>query len=233
MNSIDIIKELNSIVNDVNEKIENLPEMQRLCDLQQQDILHFIEGKKLNATQMSRIIRLLKRTRRNRREYKNELSLCVGIKQKLSNDLTSGIDVENIDTYYEFKTDVLKDFGFDIGDRLVFEHSNKLPNTIETCDCVNTTASMVDNNQDTSISSKDIIDDVLASYNDFRRIKITKVCDNSTIIVGGISKAINIIMQERYGKIKLSEFTTNVLGIIDALQNRKMYLGYSIEYEEN
>jgi hypothetical protein len=75
-----------------------------LCDLREQDLLHFLENENCDAVAMIKVAKGLKEVRYQRRCVKIELDKC--------NSIYSAIEKKNLDKFeektYEYKTDVLK-----------------------------------------------------------------------------------------------------------------------------
>ena len=78
--------------------------MLSVCDLQQEDILHFIELEKCDAVAMARATKKLKLVRQKRREIKQELAVVAVVCDRLNTTLKEKDFVPGV-----YKTDVIKD----------------------------------------------------------------------------------------------------------------------------
>lgn len=115
-NSLDLVERLNDIVSYVNSSMEDLSKNISLYDLQEQDILHFIENKSVGASNMSKLIKLIKSVRNERRKCKFEYMRLQSLSAKLRNKDTCILDtkfeIKELPNYYDFKTNILESIGF-------------------------------------------------------------------------------------------------------------------------
>lgn len=92
----------------LNRIIEKKTEMYQLLskkDLEQQDILHFIENEKCSAAKMSKLIKKLKEVRHERREIKNEIDALMEVHCRIGGkELVS----KNITTY-KYRTNIVQE----------------------------------------------------------------------------------------------------------------------------
>lgn len=123
--SIELVEYLNSITCYVNDTMKELSSEISLYDLQEQDILHFIENKGVGASNMSKLFKLIREVRGKRRKCKNEFMRLQSLSTKLRNKETCLLDtkfeIKDLPNYYDFKTNVLESIGFigcNIGGRM-------------------------------------------------------------------------------------------------------------------
>jgi hypothetical protein len=68
----DILKQILELFKNVNIRLEELQKQQSILDIQQQELLHYIENHKTNAIESCKLIKLLQQVRYQRRDVKNE-----------------------------------------------------------------------------------------------------------------------------------------------------------------
>lgn len=78
-------KELNDLEKAFRTRFNQLHKLKQEYDLQQQDILHFIEFEKYDAPTGSKILKKLKEIRQRRREIKDEYEELQSILRKMKN----------------------------------------------------------------------------------------------------------------------------------------------------
>ena len=74
------------------------------CDLEQEDILHFIEFEKYDAITMVKLVKKLKNVRQRRREIKDQYQVAQMMCDRLKNQS------KNEDRSYNYRTDITKEF---------------------------------------------------------------------------------------------------------------------------
>jgi hypothetical protein len=74
-------------------------------DLQQQDILHFLEFEKCDAVTMVKATKKLKEVRKKRREIKNKYQVVYVMCERLKNPIKNENFADG-----DYKTDVIKEF---------------------------------------------------------------------------------------------------------------------------
>ena len=97
------IKNYNAFLKEVNIRYDELQHKRALYDLQQQDILHYIENKKCDAIISAKLMKKLKEVREKRRAIKEELAALTSIR-----DSSRKSKYKN-KTTYTFKTNVIID----------------------------------------------------------------------------------------------------------------------------
>ena len=114
--SLELVEHLNSINYYINDTMKELSSEISLYDLQEQDILHFIENKSVGASNMSKLFKLIREVRGKRRKCKNEFMRLQSLSTKLRNKETCLLDtkfeIKDLPNYYDFKTDILESIGF-------------------------------------------------------------------------------------------------------------------------
>lgn len=98
------VKEYNTYFTEKCKRKQELIKMLSQCDLQQEDILHFIELEKCDAVSMAKATKQLKIVRQKRREIKNELAVVAVICDRLKTTLEDKDFVGGV-----YKTDIIKE----------------------------------------------------------------------------------------------------------------------------
>lgn len=99
------VEKYNSYREEVQKRKKELEVMMSSVDLEQQDILHFLENEKCDAVTMSKITKKLIVVRKRRREIKEEWEYTNWIWQRISNKM-----VEKEFVGYRYRTDIMKEF---------------------------------------------------------------------------------------------------------------------------
>lgn len=76
----DILKIILHLFQDIDKRQEQLSKEQSVIDSKQDEILHYIENHKLNASERCKIVGLLKDVRIERRQIKNEIDVIRSLK---------------------------------------------------------------------------------------------------------------------------------------------------------
>ena len=249
LNAIKIVELLNNVVQDIKSKKEQLNSQLSEYDLQQQDILHFIENQKLNATQISKLIKMLKQIRSNRRDVKNELARYSALAIKLSNGsnlLECKIETKPENEYYEFKTDVLNEyFGFSLGSKMYFGDTNKVDFTTSNINAIIPTPTLNENvatpeyvreQIEETINTK-VEDDndtntieAIMDHPEGKKIIITNIQTGKSVECKNFESAVmNAIGGSLASKLKPSELVKNVSGAMKAIKLGTEYLGFRWE----
>ena len=248
MDSLKAFEMLKTIIEDVNEKTNSLTQQLSQYDLEQQDILHFIENKKLNAVQMSKVFRLLKEIRESRRKTKNELSRYTSLASKLSgksNLLECKLELKPEDDFYELRTDVLNsDFGFAVGSKMYFGEAAKVIDKKEiftaepTTDDHIATPTYVTSKIEETLGEKDSNNDndddcmieAIMSHPEDQKIILTDMKTRVKIQCNSFEKAVvRAIGGGKLGSIKPTELIKNISGTMKAIKLGNEYLGYRWE----
>lgn len=117
----DLLKFMLNFFQGIDKEIKEAYERLSVLDLKQQDILHYIEATTLNASGYSKVGKLLKQVRTERREIKNEiekLELLQKLTNKYNNKMIQGdiiqtlkglntINKRQAEPKYTCKTDIL------------------------------------------------------------------------------------------------------------------------------
>ena len=117
----DLLKLMLNFFQEIDKEIKESYEKLSILDLKQQDILHYIEATTLNASGYSKVGKLLKQVRTERREIKNEiekLELLQKLTNKYNNKMIQGdiiqtlkglntINKRQAEPKYTCKTDIL------------------------------------------------------------------------------------------------------------------------------
>lgn len=82
---MDVVNELNSFERKIEQRYNELHKKKSKYDLEEQDILHFIEFEKYDAVVGSKLLKKLKETRKYRREIKDEYESLQSILKRLNN----------------------------------------------------------------------------------------------------------------------------------------------------
>lgn len=116
----DLLKYMHQFFTSIDNEIEEITQELSVVDLEQQDILHYIENNNLNAGGYARAGKLLKGVRKRRREIKTDLEKMSSIRDNLTrkyndkfivNDLNKtlkGIEIIKNKTRYINKTNILE-----------------------------------------------------------------------------------------------------------------------------
>lgn len=116
----DLLKYMHQFFTSIDNEIEEITQELSVVDLEQQDILHYIENNNLNAGGYARAGKLLKDVRKRRREIKTDLEKMSSIRDNLTrkyndkfivNDLNKtlkGIEIIKNKTRYINKTNILE-----------------------------------------------------------------------------------------------------------------------------
>ena len=117
----DLLKFMLNFFQGIDKEIKEAYERLSVLDLKQQDILHYIEATTLNASGYSKIGKMLKEVRKERREIKNEIEKLEHLQKltnKYNNKMIQGdiiqtlkglntIDKRQLEPKYTCKTDIL------------------------------------------------------------------------------------------------------------------------------
>lgn len=76
----DILKIMLNLFQDVDNRLKELSKKQSIVDTKQDEILHYIENHKLNASERCKIISLLQKVRKDRRQIKDEMDVIRSLK---------------------------------------------------------------------------------------------------------------------------------------------------------
>ena len=80
MTTEEILKYMLVFFQDIDKRLQKLSEEQSVADIKQSDILHYIENHNLNASQSCKLVKQLKKVRKERREIKNEIDVIQSLK---------------------------------------------------------------------------------------------------------------------------------------------------------
>ena len=119
----EIFNQLKELQLELEDKAIKLPILQGYYDSQISDLLHYVENNKLNASQMSKVIKKLKECRELRRKIKEEYSILHSIKSNFKftiNEYPNSINADN----YIVRTDILKELGFEKNEKMHFAKSD-------------------------------------------------------------------------------------------------------------
>ena len=237
MNSLEAFELLRTLIEDVNEKTNALTQQLSLCDLEQQDILHFIENRKLNAAQMSKVFKLLKDIRENRRTTKQELSRYTSLASKMSkgsNLLECKLELKPEEEFYELRTDVLNhDFGFTVGSKMYFGETSRVVEKKDTsleADMISTEKTSKCEADEQVLEDSDIDISTIMSHPEGRKIILTDAKTGAKIQCTNFEKAVvRAIGGGALTKLKPTDLIKNVSGAMKALKLGNDYLGYKWE----
>lgn len=122
MNVEDFLKYMLNFFENIDKQIKSIEDELSKKDLEQQDILHYIENNTLNAGGYAKVGKLLKKVRKERRSIKNDLDRCYCIRDtlttKYNNKLITGDIVKTLkylnqinlrQCKYENRTEILKE----------------------------------------------------------------------------------------------------------------------------
>ena len=117
----DLLKYMHKFFTSIDEEIENISKELSNVDLEEQDILHYIENNNLNAGGYAKIGKLLKDVRLQRRKVKNDLDKLNTVRDNLTRKYNNkfiekdiigaikGIElVQNRKGKYKNRTNILK-----------------------------------------------------------------------------------------------------------------------------
>lgn len=99
------VEKYNSYRDDIKNRKKELEAKISHIDLEQQDILHFLENEKCDAVTMSRVTKKLVALRKERREVKDEWFYVNWVWQHIHNKMQ-----ERNFTGYNYRTDIMKEF---------------------------------------------------------------------------------------------------------------------------
>lgn len=80
----DLLKYMHEFFTSIDKEINNITEELSNVDLEQQDILHYIENNNLNAGGYAKVGKLLKNIRLRRRDIKNDLDILNAVRDNLT-----------------------------------------------------------------------------------------------------------------------------------------------------
>lgn len=80
----DLLKYMHEFFTTIDKEIEDIAKEMKEVDLEQQDILHYIENNNLNAGGYAKVGKLLKEVRLKRREIKNDYDKLSSIRDNLT-----------------------------------------------------------------------------------------------------------------------------------------------------
>ena len=228
LDAIKIVELLNEIVSDIKDKKEQLNIQLSQYDLQQQDILHFIENQKLNATQISKLVKMLKQIRFNRRNIKNELARYSTLAIKLSNGsnlMESKIETKAENEYYEFKTDILnEDFGLSLGSKMYFGEVKKVEFAKKNVSSSDEEHIEVSNDSEEDDDNNEI--EAILSHPEGRKIIMTHIQSGERSEAKNFEKACLRALGTRASGLKPTELVKNISGIMKAIKSGNAYLGF-------
>lgn len=98
------ISQYNVFFADIKKKKDELLEELSKCDLEQEDILHFIEFEKYDAITMVKLVKKLKDVRQRRRVVKDKYQAVQIVHDRLKGQ------VKNEDRNYNYRSDIVKEF---------------------------------------------------------------------------------------------------------------------------
>ena len=218
MNVTELTNNFSKLLAEAKEKKEQLPVQLSYYDMQQQDLLHYIENNKLNASKQSQIFKLLKEIREKRRLIKQELAQIFLLEKQLT-----GIDAEltfvEESTTYSVRTDILFSLaGLKSGDKMMIA---KDPEVISE-----------DITTDKTIILKEIAEsdiESIMSHPEGRRIKIKNIGSEEITICKNFEEVAMKVLKSKLCNVKPKELIKNVSGIMKAIKLGNSYLGYTYE----
>ena len=80
----DLLKYMHEFFTSIDKEINNIAEELSNVDLEQQDVLHYIENNNLNAGGYAKVGKLLKNIRLRRRDIKNDLDILNAVRDNLT-----------------------------------------------------------------------------------------------------------------------------------------------------
>ena len=80
----DLLKYMHNFFTSIDQEVNNISQELSNVDLEQQDILHYIENNNLNASGYAKVGKLLKEIRLKRRNIKNDLDKLNAIRDNLT-----------------------------------------------------------------------------------------------------------------------------------------------------
>lgn len=80
----EFLKKMLGFFQNIDKEIENISNELSKVDLEQQDVLHYIENNNLKAGEYAKIGKLLKNIRIRRREIKNDLDKLIAVRENLT-----------------------------------------------------------------------------------------------------------------------------------------------------
>lgn len=213
-----LINNVNNLLEEIRQKRTELPIQLSYYDLQEQDILHYIENNKLNAAKQSKIFKVLKEIREKRRLIKQEYSQILMIEKQLTS-VDTILTIREEETEYQVRTNILIDFiGLKSGDKMqISEKSDAL------CEIAKTeTSSIVAKDRDDGI-------EMIEFHPEGRRIRIQDINSNEIIICDNFEDAAFKVLKNKLGSTKPKELIKNISGIMKAIKLGNPYLGYKYE----
>ena len=245
MNSLEAFELLKTLIENVNEKTNSLTQQLSQYDLEQQDILHFIENKKLNAAQISKVFKLLKQIRENRRNTKNELSRYTSLASKMSNKsnlLECKLELKPEEEFYELRTDVLNyDFGFASGSRMYFgeiirmEEIKEIPAVKPLIDSHVATPAYVDAKIEEALNEDGSDENTLEAimeHPEGKVIILTNISSGRVKNICNFEKAVMYALGNSAHKLQPAELVRAVSRAMKALKSGNKYLGYKWEIHQ-
>ena len=100
---MDYIRDFNEYCQQMNKRYQELVKELSEVDLEQEDILHFLELDTYNAVTMMKVTKRLKEVRSRRREIKNELAMVQPICSRIGKPTLTN----TVPKRYNYRTDVL------------------------------------------------------------------------------------------------------------------------------
>ena len=119
----EIFNQLKALQAELEEKATQLPLLNSYYDSQISDLLHYIENNKLNAPQISKLIKKLKICREERRKIKEEYAILQSIMNSFKFTCKEFPESLNADNY-TVRTNILEEFGYEKSSKM---HFKKLP----------------------------------------------------------------------------------------------------------
>ena len=237
MNSLEAFELLKTLIESVNEKTNSLTQQLSQYDLEQQDILHFIENRKLNAAQMSKLFKLLKGIRENRRNIKQELSRYTSLASRMSkgsNLLECKLELKPEEEFYELRTDVLNhDFGFTVGSKMYFGETSRVVEKKDTLledSIINTEKVSKCEAEEQVIEGSDIDISTIMSHPEGQKIILTDTKTGAKVQCNNFEKAVaRAIGGTALTKLKPTDLIKNISGAMKAIKLGNEYLGYKWE----
>ena len=119
----EIFNQLKTLQAELEEKANQLPLLNSYYDSQISDLLHYIENNKLNAPQISKLIKKLKICREERRKVKEEYAILQSVMNSFKFTCKEFPESLNADNY-TVRTNILEEFGYEKNSKM---HFKKLP----------------------------------------------------------------------------------------------------------
>ena len=99
----DLLKYMHEFFTSIDKEIDNIVQELSNVDLEQQDILHYIENNNLNASGYAKVGKLLKEVRIKRRNIKNDLDKLNSIRDNLTRKYNNKFIEKDIERLKELK----------------------------------------------------------------------------------------------------------------------------------